>query len=91
MNGEQKRLARDAIGLPNKPGLSSRNHAVVRQTDIAHPLWMAMTAAGLARRCENAKHCDGADLFWLTRAGADLAILPGERLDCRQFLPIGAH
>jgi len=52
-----------------------------------HADWMRLVRRGLAgRRCGAAMRAK-LDLFWLTRAGAEAVLLPGETLDPEDFPP----
>lgn len=82
MTPEQLRLARHALGLPNKARRSYRNRFYAGGQ---HPEWRAMEAAGLAE-ADTIPTATGMTWFWLTRAGAEAALDPGERL-CREDFP----
>ena len=82
MTPRQRELARHALGLPNTSRRSYRNRFL---TGGACPDWRALEAAGLA---EAGKTDDlGRAWFWLTRAGAEAALAPGERLCSEDFPP----
>lgn len=86
MTHEQKALARHALGLPNERRCSYRNRFVTGPGGADFHAWMDMVDAGLARRSDGSKlPFGGDDLFRLTRAGADQALEPGERLDPEDF------
>lgn len=90
MTPEQIRLARHALGLPNKRRQSYRNRYFVSAGAPARAEWTALVVARLA----TAEPCDrdGMDLFKLTAAGAIAALEAGERLDREDFaaMPLGA-
>lgn len=84
MTPDQRRLARHALGLPNRFDRSYRNRYVTAETD---PTWQAMVAAGLAR-CETWSRPGWSvpsALFSLTFEGAKRALDPGETLDLEDF------
>ncbi|KTR07355.1 hypothetical protein NS365_04695 [Aureimonas ureilytica] len=90
MNREQRTLARAALGLPNPRRQSYRNLFVIAPREPEQEDWNDMVAAGLAvHRTGSAD--TGPATYALTRAGADRAIAPGERLNPTDFPPIGAH
>jgi len=81
MGPEQRRLARHALGLPNRYRRSYRNRFL---SGGECSDWRAMEAAGHAESGKPDEH--GRIWFWLTRAGAEAALDPGERL-CREDFP----
>lgn len=85
MNNEQKTLARHALGLPNPQRRSYRNRFVCPEAD---PEWNAMVRGGLAtmRKGETLPF-DGDACFYLTRAGAEAALEPREKL-CPEDFPV---
>ena len=85
MTPEQKTLARQALGLPNPENKSFRNHYF---SGREHQDWGAMVAAGEAAS-EPARNSVvvGYTRFYLTRAGAELALEEGETLDGEHFPP----
>lgn len=85
MTQEQIELARHALGLPNKRSRSYRNHYVAGAGHVDFENWLAMVEAGKAKRQENAPHCGGDDVFWLTPSGAREALRPRETLDPEDF------
>lgn len=85
---EEKILARQALGLGIAWNRSTRNKAFAVGSDQWR-LWSEMEKAGLAEFVPG--HVTLASHFRLTRAGADLALNPGDILDPAHFPPIGAH
>lgn len=89
MTPRQIELGRHALGLERRYKKSYRNRFFVAGLWHAdHDDWMAMTDAGNALRWDGAKlefGGDGADLFRLTRAGAEQCLRPGESLDPEDF------
>lgn len=85
LTDQQRALARHALGIEGRRQ-SYRNHYVV-DAGTDHEAWCAMVEAGLARRRPGNPLTGGMDLFRLTRAGAEAAIDPGERLDPEDFPP----
>lgn len=86
MTSAQITLARHALGLPNKRGVSYRRHFVCGLGHTDHPDWLAMVEAGYAtRRDGSTVPFGGDDLFHITAAGAVLALEPGESLDAEDF------
>lgn len=85
MTPRQRKLARHALGLPNRNRQTYRNRFLAGGE---HADWRAMEAAGLAE----ADTTGGAGLtwFWLTRAGAETALDEGERLCSEDFPPEAA-
>lgn len=88
LSPKQRELARHALGLPNKKRTSYRNHYVV-DGGTDHDEWCALVGAGLARMQKGKEITGGMDGFWLTEAGARLALEPGEKLDAEDF-PLAA-
>lgn len=85
MTPAQRALARHALGLPNAGRRSYRNRFL---TGGESPDWRALEAAGHA---ESGKADElGRTWFWLTRAGAEAALEPGERL-CPEDFPEARH
>lgn len=86
MTPEQQELARHALGLDGRRGMSYRNRFVTGPGCTDYPTWMEMVHAGLAVRRDGAKlPFGGDDLFHLTRDGAEAALRPGESLDPEDF------
>lgn len=77
----QVELARHALGLPNKSKRSYRNRFVVGPSGPNHAAWMQMVAVGAAERESGSPF----DWFFLTRSGAEAALLPRERLCSEDF------
>lgn len=88
MTPAQKRLARHALGLPNKRKQSYRNYFTAGKAHPAHPDWLGMVAAGDATTRAKVRHLGGDDIFWLTRQGAEAALEPGETLCPEDFPPV---
>lgn len=85
MSPEQREIARHMLGLPNINRESYRNRYFA---SLGHPAWHAlheMVDIGWMN-LEDTKN--GRETrFWLTKAGALLALDPGERLDPEDFPP----
>jgi hypothetical protein len=84
MTPRQKELARHALGLPNAAKRSYRNRFFTAPT-IANPDfvdWSSMVAIGCA---QGVRETETMARFWLTRKGADAALLRGESLDPEDF------
>lgn len=82
MTPAQRELARHALGLDRKRR-SYRNRFVCREDN---PEWSAMVAVGLATMRPAASVPFGGDaVFYLTTAGAKLAIDAGETLSPEDF------
>lgn len=80
MNKEQKRLARHALGLPNKKNKSYRNYFYcLSDKGVDFDNWMAMAQMKIATKLK------GANTFILTWKGAHLALEPGESLNPEDF------
>ena len=90
MTPEQRRLARSALGLPNKHNRSYRNHFLAAMCPGDYDQWCQMTDAGMAD-CGIPVRAERSRLrmvhFWLTRAGAEAALDPGETLCTEDFPP----
>lgn len=85
MDAKQKELARHALGLPSKSKRSYRNHFVIGEDD---PDWMEMVAMGWATMRKAATlPFGGSACFYLTEAGARLALNRREKLDPEDFPP----
>ena len=86
LNDHERELARHALGLTNGRKQSYRNVYVVGYEDDSgnHATWRGLVERGLALRGENLVD-GGMDCFWLTRAGAEAALAPGETLDPEDF------
>lgn len=83
--GEQvnmKMLMRHALGLPNAQKCSYRNRYAATRGSRQHELWMVLVAGGLAVVSPLSAIMDN---FALSRAGAEDALSPGERLDREDF------
>lgn len=86
MTDPWRELARHALGLPNNNLRSYRNRFVTGGGKDG-AAWAGMVAAGLAEvRAGKSLPFGGADLYWLTRAGAMSALEPGETL-CPEDFP----
>ncbi len=83
MSPRQTRLARHALGLPNESRKSYRNRFVAGPGHDAYQDWMGMVSAGAATQILGET---GNSLFRLTQAGAELALIPPERL-CPEDFP----
>lgn len=81
----QRDLARHAIGLDGRHKQTWRNHFVTGEGSTDYPHWMAMVEAGWATRRNGSVLTGGDYLFRLTRAGAELALDPGEALNSDAF------
>lgn len=80
MTPAQIKLARHALGL-NAGCLISRRNVFVAASDTADFYeWRAMVEAGLAE-FRSVFNSSGAEVFKLTRAGAEAALRPGDRLN----------
>ena len=80
----QKELARHALGL-TKQKRSYRNHFVAGPGHSDYVHWLVMVEQGDAHRRPGTEISGGDDIFWLTEAGAKLALNPGEKLDPEDF------
>lgn len=84
----QKELARHALGLAvhhqNWGGKSFRNYFLAAGDTEEETLWRSMVAGGAA--ISGKRRMLGVP-FALTRAGAELALNPGESLDPEDFPP----
>jgi hypothetical protein len=81
MTPRQIELARHALGLRPSCLVSHRNRFLAGPGHPDYADWQAMVAAGQAKRLESEYLPPGDVLFHLTRAGAELALLPGDKLD----------
>jgi hypothetical protein len=83
MTPEQRELARHALGLPNKQKKSYRNRYVCEESD---PVWSEFVRLGWATmRPAASVPFGGCAIFYLTKAGAELALDKGEKLDPEDF------
>ena len=85
MTPEQIKLARHAIGLPNKRKTSYRNHFVTGEGSGDYADWNAMVDAGMAKVRRNVEICGGDDYFRLTIEGAKTALAKDEKLSAEDF------
>jgi hypothetical protein len=81
MNKTQRRLARHALGLPNRAMCSYRNRFVIYAGDANTNALDSLVLSGLATSFT----LDRMITYRLTRTGAELALDPGERLDEEDF------
>lgn len=84
---EQMKLARHALGLPNKQNTSYRNRFCTGKDCPDHAVWEEMVAAGFAKKVTGTVW-GGDDMFLLTLKGALLARNNKEHLsqeDTRQM------
>lgn len=79
MNEEQRKLARHALGFPNKANTSYRNHFCTGAGSVDFPHWEEMVAQGDAVK-RTGPHWGGDDMFYLTLQGALAAREPKEHL-----------
>ena len=84
LNDHERELARHALGLKDGRKQSYRNHYVVDAGED-HAAWLGMVERRLARRRAGNSITGVMDRFWLTRAGAEAALAPGEKLDPEDF------
>jgi hypothetical protein len=82
---KQRSLARHALGLTDGRKQSYRNRFVADAAHEDHPEWMRMVRKGAASYRAAQAMFGGSDLFWLTQAGAQAALEPGELLDPEDF------
>lgn len=85
MTPAQIKLARHALGLPNRNRKSSRNRFFCGPGHADFDNWAEMAEKGLARRREGSAITGGDKMFWLTHKAAKMALLKGERLDREDF------
>jgi len=86
MTPEQRKLARHALGLPNKTNRSYRNYFTTRKVTPDHAAWKSMAGAGWAYKAPRSWVArSDTEVFILTRAGALLALDEGESLDPEDF------
>jgi hypothetical protein len=85
LTNAQKKLARHALGLPNDMRRSYRNRYRAAVDGPITGEWRKMVEAGLAT-CQPVKDSQLGDFFYLTPAGAQLALEAGEKL-CPEDFP----
>lgn len=86
LTAPERDAARHALGLGKGLTRSYRNYFVAGQGHADYPTWIAMVAKGAATRQDGTKlDFGGDDIFSLTRAGAEAALLLGESLDPEDF------
>jgi hypothetical protein len=81
MNDRQIELARHALGLRPTRLVTYRNHFCAGPDHADFADWEAMVAAGFAVKRESKVLPPGDVMFHLTRAGAELALRPGDVLN----------
>jgi hypothetical protein len=79
MTDEQRKLARHALGFPNKTNTSYRNHFCTGAGSVDFPHWEAMVEAGEAVK-RTGTMWGGDDMFHLTLKGGLAARDPKEHL-----------
>lgn len=79
----QLELMRHALGLPNKKRTSYRTYYVVGY-GVDHTAWTELVALGFAKM-HKSDAFRGDDVFIVTRAGAEAALLPDEKLSKEDF------
>jgi len=85
MSPEQRKLARHALGLDN-PDAKGRSYRSRYFASRGHSAWNelhAMVGAGWMNLEDTKNRSE--TLFWLTKAGATLALDAGESLDPEDF------
>lgn len=85
MTPHQIELARHALGLPNRRKQSYRNHFVAGEGHKEYEAWCDLVVKGLARGKKGSPLTGGDPVFWLTLAGAQVALRRGETLDPDDF------
>lgn len=87
MTPKQRKLARHALGLPNKMRMSYRNRFIAGLDHDDYAEWTRMVAEGNAEmRHGGTMPYAGDSLFWLTETGARQALNPREKLDPEDFV-----
>lgn len=81
MTPRQIALARHALGLTASCLVSFRNHFVAGPGHDDYGDWVSMVVTGHAWRRKSKLLPPGEAMFHLTRAGAEAALLPGDKLD----------
>jgi hypothetical protein len=79
MTDEQRKLARHALGLPNKKNTSYRNRFCTGEGSTDFPHWEAMVAQEDATK-RTGPHWGGDNMYYLTLQGALAARDPKEHL-----------
>lgn len=87
MNEKQIALARHALGLSERRNVSYRNHFVTGLGSADYDEWEAMVKAGDANWRAGTPLSGGDPVFFLTRAGAEKALRPGDTLDPADWPP----
>lgn len=85
LTDEQKQLARHALGLPNESNRSYRNRYRAPKIGDVNIAWHQMRDAGYAVCQPVQGESSLGPFFYLTEAGARLALEPGETLDPEDF------
>lgn len=83
LTNNQRHLARHALGLVYGETHSYRNRFAAARGTADYDAWRAMVDMNAARRIP--WFYRWGDHFYLTRAGADLVLRSGERLDPEDF------
>lgn len=81
----QLELMRHALGLPNKRRTSYRVYYTAGEGQEDYTTWTDLVASGFAKMRKGNELSGGDDVFIVTRAGAEAALLPGEKLSKEDF------
>lgn len=79
MTDEQRKMARHALGLPNRHNVSYRNHYCIGPGGHGYAEWEDLVAKGLAVK-RTSPIFGGDDIFHLTLSGALMARNSNEHL-----------
>lgn len=90
MTDAQIKLARRALGLPNKSMKPAKNICIVDYGHSSYLGWIRMAFLGHAKRFDGSdmsldKAITGCDIFCLTADSAQAALSDGETLDLETF------
>lgn len=87
MTPEQQKMARHALGLDGERRRSYRNRYSASPGSPQEDAWNDLCRRGLAERRD---HSDKLVDFFLTREGAEAALIEGEILDPEDFPPLSS-
>lgn len=81
---KQLELMRHALGLPNTMRTSYRVYYTASEGQDGYAAWIELVALGFAKM-HKSDAFRGDDVFIVTRAGAEAALQPGEKLSKEDF------
>ncbi len=79
MTERQRRLARHALGLPNRQNTTYRHHFCIEEGGDGYADWEDLVSQGLAVKAKGGERWMG-DFFYLTLDGARAVLEPNEHI-----------